>query len=164
MNINKRYQQSSDIFHTKDINKPEYNEAPKRTRYNNKSTNDILSWNKEPSKVENKRKPINMENVAPKMSQEPEHKIPYARATTGKRTSSSIYFGNSDNSDYKLKKDKTKTYNPMKYLKDKSDENSKEYNDPEQVNLYMKYFTSSCVSRLLFNSYFIFSCFTFLLK
>lgn len=111
---NKNFQQSSDIFHVKDSGKPELNEPPRRIRHNNRSATDLLAWKRDPvkwNKEESKR------NVSPKMSQEPEHKICFAKGTSGKRTSSNVdlRFGKFESSDYIVKKEKNKAYDPNKY-------------------------------------------------
>ena len=120
MQENKLYHQSSDIFHTKSVGKPEYNQPPKRIRHNNNSEADLLSWKKEPKIAEKDQKPIRVHRSPPKMSMQPEQRLTIAKSTTGKRTKSSVVLGTYDNSEFKVKRGKDKAYDPSKYFTIKS--------------------------------------------
>lgn len=117
---NKEYNQSSDIFHIKNLDKPEYNERSTRTRHNNSSAVDLLAWKRKPLPNEKEEKPIRVHRSPPRMSTQPEPKCSLAKSTTGKRTQSSVVLGTYDQSDFKVKREKDKAYDPSKYFRQSS--------------------------------------------
>ncbi|MCQ2817141.1 MAG: hypothetical protein MJ252_07740 [archaeon] len=116
MQRNRQYGQSSDIFGYKNLNKPEYNPPPTKLRlHNNYSSSDLLTWKKLPAQTE--QKPIRVHRSPPKITTQPERRLCLARSTTGKRTQSKVFFGNDDNRDIVVRRQKPPEYDPSKYFR-----------------------------------------------
>lgn len=116
MQKNRDYGRSSDIFHTKNINKPEYNQPPSKPRLgNNHSSSDLLAWKRQSSQTESK--PIRVHRSPHKMGVEPNHKLCFASSTAGKRTESKVVFGTDDNKDSVVRKKNTTAYDPTIYYR-----------------------------------------------
>ena len=131
---NYKFNYKSDIFHIKNINKPEIEFKKKKNVTSNQTTYNFLDWN-------NKNNTFEEGNInSPKYENNINKNI--RRINLTKHNKSSIFIGNDDNS-YIVKKDKEKIiYDPQKFYTNVSPYTRKiceifgeEYNNNNNINL-----------------------------
>ena len=105
---------SSDIFNTKELNKPEIPTLPKRQRQTNISS-DIIGWSDPIEPSSNCKKPLKSNTMKSSVfSHEP---LPQQRVRNIKGAQTTFVLGTDDTSIYNVKKPQPTKYDPNKYYK-----------------------------------------------
>ena len=109
---------SSDIFNTKELNKPEVPTVPKRQRQTNVSS-DIIAWSdpvKQEATSNQRKKPLESNTMKSSVfSHEP---LPQQRVRDIKGAQTTFVLGTDDTSIYNVKKPQPTKYDPNKYYKE----------------------------------------------